>query len=98
MKRVEGSAADEEQKTALNPLGEVGRVLLIDQDRFQILSGTRSVSRFDGSYVSKLLIRNVREQDAGLYLCTCTNNHGYIVSRAYLTVRTGGSPVHTEAI
>jgi len=44
------------------------------------------VTRKDGSYLSKLTLRQIVNADAGPYVCLSTNNAGYTFRRAHLSV------------
>lgn len=43
----------------------------------------------DGSYLSKLILSNVKDKDSGMYICLGANTMGYSFRYAYLTVISG---------
>lgn len=61
-------------------------LITVDDQRFVVLNGSKTASRLGGTFFSKLTIRQVRDRDAGMYICACTNTHGYIFRSAFLTI------------
>ncbi|GFS20421.1 fibroblast growth factor receptor-like 1 [Elysia marginata] len=60
--------------------------------KFQVLKGAGRWLRErlpDGSYLNKLVIRNVQPSDEGMFVCSATNRMGFDTRKAFLTIKSG---------
>lgn len=60
----------------------------VKNQKFLVLT-TDDVHPKDGFYVNKLIIKNVKPADVGMYICLGTNTLGYSFRSAYLTIKQG---------
>lgn len=60
-----------------------GHVLLV------LSRGVSQMLRPDGTFLSKLTLRDVSDSDAGLYICWAGNSAGYSLKEAHLIVYRG---------
>ncbi|XP_052251838.1 fibroblast growth factor receptor-like 1 isoform X2 [Dreissena polymorpha] len=60
----------------------------VKDEKFLVLK-TDDVHPRDGYYVNKLIIKNVKQSDVGMYICLGTNTLGYSFRSAFLTIKTG---------
>jgi len=64
-------------------------LLQLGKQQFIVLQTGEVWSGPDGTYLNKLVIKNAKEKDSGVYICLGANAMGYNVRSAYLTVMRG---------
>lgn len=65
-------------------------VLDYGNEKFIVLKNPGAILKLpDGTYLHKLVIKNVRAKDAGLFVCSATNKKGFNTRQAYLHIVPG---------
>ncbi|KAK3784885.1 hypothetical protein RRG08_056840 [Elysia crispata] len=71
---------------------EVPNPVPYNGEQFQVLQNAGRWLRErlpDGSYLNKLVIRNVQPSDEGMFVCSATNRMGFETRKAFLTIKSG---------
>ncbi|KAK3580098.1 hypothetical protein CHS0354_005156 [Potamilus streckersoni] len=72
----------------LNMLSNDNDTIEVEGQKFIVLKAGKVWNGPDGSYINKLNIPRVSEDDAGMYICLGANSRGYSFRSAFLTIRT----------